>query len=81
MARVRGIDPSDADPKLQAVFDAQVAAWGAPLEPYLDLRPAAGRLPRGARRCGTRSMPPVSIDGPLKALVCRRVASLNGCPF
>lgn len=80
MARVRGIDPKDADPRLQAVFDAQVATWGAPLDPYLvyarrpDIFLAVRAMWDALAASGL-------IEEPLKALVCRRVASHNGCPF
>jgi alkylhydroperoxidase family enzyme len=80
MARVSGIDSKDAAPGLRAVFDAQVAAWGAPLDPYLVYarRPSIFLAVRAMWDAFDASG---LIDGPLKALVCRRVASLNGCPF
>ena len=80
MARVSGVDPNDADPGLRTVFDAQVAAWGAPLEPYLVYarRPSVFLAVRAMWDALDASG---LVDGPLKALVCRRVASLNGCPF
>jgi len=80
MARVSGIDPNGADPRLRAVFDAQVAAWGEPLEPYLIYarRPSVFLAVRAMWDALDASG---LVDGPLKALVCRRVAALNGCPF
>lgn len=80
MTRVSGIDPKDAAPSLQAVFAAQVAAWGEPLEPYLIYarRPSIFLAVRAMWEALDASG---LVDGPLKALVCRRVASRNGCPF
>ena len=80
MTRVSGIDPSDADPRLQAVFEAQVKAWGAPLAPYLIYARRPGVF-LAVRAMWDALDASGLIDGPLKALVCRRVASLNGCPF
>lgn len=80
MTRVSGIDPKDAAPELKAVFDAQVVAWGAPLDPYLIYarRPSIFLAVRAMWEALDASG---LIDGPLKALVCRRVASRTGCPF
>jgi alkylhydroperoxidase family enzyme len=80
MARAGGIDPNGADPKLRAVFAAQVAAWGEPLEPYLIYARRPGVF-LAVRAMWDALDASGLVDGPLKALVCRRVASLNGCPF
>jgi hypothetical protein len=80
MTRLSGIDPKDAAPGLRAVFEAQVAAWGKPLEPYLIYarRPSIFLAVRAMWDALDASG---LIEGSLKALVCRRVASRNGCPF
>jgi alkylhydroperoxidase family enzyme len=80
MTRLSGIDPKDAAPQLQAVFEAQVANWGKPLAPYLIYarRPSIFLAVRAMWDALDASG---LVEGPLKALVCRRVASLNGCPF
>jgi alkylhydroperoxidase family enzyme len=77
---VPGIDPKDADPGVQRVFESQVATWGAPLAPYLAYarRPDVCLAVRGMWDALDASG---LIEAPLKALVCRRVASLIGCPF
>jgi hypothetical protein len=80
MARVHGIDPTWAAPALRALFDKQTATWGAPLEPYLvyGRRPGICLAVRGMWDALDASG---LVGGRLKALVCRRVASLVGCPF
>ena len=80
MPRVDGIDPANADPALRAVFDAQVSNWGTPLEPYLvyGRRPGLCLAVRGMWDAIDASG---LVESPLRALVCRRVASLIGCPF
>ena len=80
MTRLSGIDPKDADPRLQAVFERQVATWGEVLDPYLVFarRPAIFLAVRGMWDAfGDSGL----IEESLKALVCRRVAALVGCPF
>ena len=78
--RVPGIDPKDADASVQAVFESQVATWGAALAPYLVYarRPGVCLAVRGMWDALAASG---LIEPPLKALVCRRVAALIGCPF
>lgn len=78
--RVPGIDPMHADPRLQPVFESQVSTWGAPLAPYLAYarRPGVCLAVRGMWDALDASG---LIETPLKAMVCRRVASLIGCPF
>lgn len=80
MARVEGIEPAQAEPDIRDVFAAQTEAWGEPLGPWrvYARRPSIFRAARGMwdglKASGL--IPPA-----LKALVCRRVASLNGCVF
>jgi hypothetical protein len=80
MARIDGIDPTDADPRLEPVFRKQVETWGAVLAPYLVYarRPGLFLAVRGMWDSFSASG---LLDDPLQALVCRRVASLIGCPF
>ena len=80
MARIEGVDPSEARGEIKAVFEAQTKKWGAPLLPHL----VYARRPtifRGARAMWSGIDASGLIDGKLQALVNRRVASLNGCPF
>ena len=80
MARVRGVAPTDVDPGIRDIFDRQVKTWGTVLDPYLAYarRPGICRAVRGMWDALDDSG---LIEEPLKALVCRRVASLIGCPF
>jgi alkylhydroperoxidase family enzyme len=82
MARIDGVDPERADlePSIKAVFAAQADKWGGPLLNHL----VYARRPsifRGARAMWTGLAQSGLIDPALVALVNRRVASLNGCPF
>lgn len=80
MARVPEIDPRAADARIRAVLEAQRKRWGAPLGNHLIYarRPAIFAAVRamwgGIDACHL-------IDEPLKALLNRRVAFLNGCEF
>ena len=80
MARIPGVDPADADPYAQRVFEAQAKRWGAPLLNHLVYarRPALLRAVRGMwAGIGASGL----IAAPLQALLNRRVARLNGCEF
>ena len=80
MARIDGVDPSDARGEIKAVFEAQAKKWGAPLLNHL----VYARRPtifRGARAMWSGIDASGLIDPALQALVTRRVASLNGCAF
>ena len=80
MSRIAGIDPKTAAPDLREVFDRQAGAWGNPLGPYLVYarRPpvfhAVLGMWAGLKASGL-------LDAAFKSLLCRRVASLNGCVF
>ena len=80
MARVPDADPERVEPAVKAVLDAQAKQWGAPL---LNHRVYARRptIFRGARAMWGGIDASGLIDAQLKALLNRRVASLNGCPF
>lgn len=80
MARIDGIDPDHAGARLRPYFDAQRAQWGDVLDPYLlyARRPGIFLAVRGMWDALSASG---LIETTLCALVCRRVASLIGCPF
>jgi hypothetical protein len=78
--RIPGVDPTKAEGELAKIFEAQVREWGSPL---LTTRTMA-RCPsilRGYRSLieGIKTSGLLADD--LKALINRRVASHNGCPF
>jgi hypothetical protein len=80
MARVANADVAAADKSIRAVLDAQAKDWGAPLLNHL----VYARRPtifRGARAMWTGIEASGLIDPGLRALLNRRVASLNGCEF
>jgi hypothetical protein len=80
MSRIPGVDPSSGDPYAQRVFEAQAKRWGSPLLNHLVYarRPALLRAVRGMWAGIDASG---LIEGPLQALLNRRVARLNGCEF
>ncbi len=81
MARIEGVRASDpGDEYVQKILAAQAKHWGAPLLNHL----VYARRPsifRGARGMWTGIDASGLIDEALKALVNRRVASLNRCEF
>lgn len=78
--RIEPIDPAQAEPAVRAVLDAQARTWGSPLLNHLlyARRPSIFRAVRamwgGIDASGL-------IDDGLKAMLNRRVALVNGCPF
>lgn len=80
MARIREVDPAAAAPEIRQVFEEQVQAYGAILN---SSRVAAHRpsilfanaaFGRAIDESGLLAVG-------LRALLCVRVAQLNGCPF
>ena len=80
MARIEGVKVDEADGGARRLFDAQTRQWGAPLLPYLYYarRPTILRAVNGMWAGLAASG---LLDEGLRALVNRRVASLNGCEF
>jgi hypothetical protein len=78
--RIQPVDPEQVEPQVGATLSQQAERWGAPLLPYLlyARRPTIFRSVRGMWAGIDASG---LIDAPTKALVNRRVAMLNGCPF
>jgi DNA-binding HxlR family transcriptional regulator len=72
--------PQNVDPPIKAVFEAQTKRWGAPLLNHL-LYARRPLIFRGIRAMFSGIDSSGLIDDQLKALVNRRVASLNGCEF
>jgi alkylhydroperoxidase family enzyme len=79
--RIPGADPEQVtDAYVARVFEAQTKKWGAPLYTAR----MHGRLPallRGVQGMWGAIDASGLIDERLKALVNRRVATINGCPF
>lgn len=80
MARIPNADIEHAEPHIKNVLGAQTKAWGAPLLNHLIYarRPS---IFRGARAMWTGIDASGLIEASLRALINRRVASLNGCEF
>ena len=80
MARIEGVDPDNAPQPIRRVLAAQAEQWGAPLANHLIYarRPALFRAVRGMWGALDEDG---TLGAALVALVNRRVAQLNGCPF
>jgi hypothetical protein len=81
VARIDGVQPGEGgDDYVEKVLAAQAKRWGAPLLNHL----VYARRPsifRGARGMWAGIDASGLIDEKLKALINRRVASLNRCEF
>ena len=80
MTRIDGIDPAQAEPRIQRVLEAQAKTWGAPLANHL----VYARRPsifRGARAMWGGLDQSGLLAPDLVALLNRRVAALIGCEF
>ena len=80
MARVADVNVEEAERYIQNVLEAQQKSWGAPLLNHL----VYARRPsifKGARAMWNGIEASGLIDAGLRALINRRVASLNGCEF
>ena len=80
MASVANVNVDEAEKYIQSVLEAQRKSWGAPLLNHLIYarRPSIFKAARGMWS-GIESSG--LIDAGLRALVNRRVASINGCEF
>ena len=78
--RIQPVDPDHVEAPVGAVLSQQAQRWGAPLLPYLlyARRPTIFRAVRGmwAGLDGSGL-----VDAGTRAMLNRRVAMLNGCPF
>ena len=80
MARIEEVNTSEVESNIKSVLEAQAKKWGAPLQNHL----VYARRPsifRGARAMWAGIDASGLIDAKLRALINRRVASLNGCEF
>jgi len=80
VARIEEVNTSEVESYIRNVFVAQAKKWGAPLHNHLIYarRPS---IFRGARAMWAGIDASGLIDPKLRALINRRVASLNGCEF
>ncbi|MSU63609.1 MAG: hypothetical protein EXS31_14630 [Pedosphaera sp.] len=80
MSRIAGVNPQQAAPPVSDVFLRQKQTWGAFLKPYLlyARRPSILLSVRAMwDALGESGLLPKTLT----SLVCRRVASINGCLF
>ena len=80
VARIKELNTNEVESYIRNVFEAQAKKWGAPLQNHL----VYARRPsifRGARAMWAGIDASGLIDAKLRALINRRVASLNGCEF
>lgn len=80
MARIEGIDPASATGPIAATLRAQTHTWGAPLGPHL-IQARLPKLYRGVSAMWSGVNAHGLLAAGLVAMVNRRVAGLNGCPF
>jgi alkylhydroperoxidase family enzyme len=80
MARVADVKVAEADKYINDVLEAQRKTWGAPLLNHL-LYARRPSIFRGARAMWAGIEGSGLIEASLRALINRRVASLNACEF
>ena len=80
MARIADVNVEEVDKYIAKVLEAQRKTWGAPLFNHL-LYARRPTIFRGARAMWGGIEASGLIDASLRALINRRVASLNGCEF
>ena len=80
MARIDGVKADEVEDYIKRVFAAQTGKWGAPLLNHL-LYARRPTIFRGARGMWQGIDASGLVDGGLRALINRRVASLNNCEF
>jgi hypothetical protein len=80
VARIEAVNTREVESYISNVLEAQAKKWGAPLLNHL----VYARRPsifRGVRAMWAGIDASGLIEAKLRALINRRVASLNGCEF
>ncbi len=80
MARIEGVNPDQVDRYAKEILEAQREKWGGPLLNHL-LYARRPSIFRGARAMWSGIDGSGLINAGLRALINRRVASLNRCEF
>ena len=80
MARIANVKVEETEKYISSVLEAQKKTWGAPLNNHL-LYARRPSIFRGARAMWGGIEASGLIAPTLRALINRRVASLNGCEF
>jgi hypothetical protein len=81
MARITGAEPIDElEPQIRTVLEGHTRIWGAPLLGH-QIYARRPTIFRGMRAMWTGLSSSGLLDPGLHAMVNRRVAQINGCPF
>ena len=80
MSRIRGVDPQEVEPSIGRILEDQHKTWGDYLKPYL-VYARCPPLLSGVRGMWDALGNSGLLPRTLISLVCRRVASINGCVF
>ena len=80
MPRVREIETDGGDATLKALFDKEREAFGGLLNPTKVMAHCPPIL-RAAKMLGASIVESGQLPKSMPALICLRVASINGCPF
>jgi alkylhydroperoxidase family enzyme len=80
MARISNVKIEETEKYIANVLEAQRKTWGAPLLNH-QLYARRPSIFRGARAMWAGIEASGLIEASLRALINRRVASLNGCEF
>ena len=80
MSRIPGIDPTQAASPISEIFKSQKTTWGQALAPYLVYARRPSIVQSVTDMWGALSESGL-LATTLTSLICRRVASINGCVF
>lgn len=80
MVRIRGVEPEHLPEPVNRVLESQSRKWGEPLANHL-IYARCPEIFAGARAMWSGLDRSGLIEGPLTALINRRVALLNQCHF
>lgn len=80
MSRIPGIDPTQANEAISEILENQKKDWGQFLNPCLIYARRPSILHSVTHMWGALSESGL-LPSSLTSLVCRRIASINGCVF
>jgi alkylhydroperoxidase family enzyme len=80
MSRLSGIDPAQADAPVSETLESQKKNWGQYLNPYLVYARRPSIL-QGVTNMWAALSQSGLLPSTLTSLICRRIASINGCVF
>ena len=80
MSRISSIDPNESRPPVSEILSQQKETWGQFLNPYLIYARRPSIVAGVANMWGALAESAL-LPAKLTSLICRRVASINGCVF